>query len=95
MRTKIVIDVKKVKSRSKRKTHLNESDFGPRLIDLPHVELLVLYDTSIHLIRFVALGSGPLQNVGDFDRFARSGQLTYQGKDLIGGVGDAVNKIEL
>lgn len=72
--------------------HLNEGDFRSRLIDLPHVELLVLFDAAVHLVRFVALGRAAVHHVGNFDRFALTGQLPYQVEDLIRGVWNAVRE---
>lgn len=63
--------------------HSDECNLGPRLIDLPHIELFVLLYAGIHLVWLVTLGSTALHNVGNLDRFTRSSQFTYQGEDLV------------
>lgn len=69
-----------------RRSH--EGDAAARLVDLPHVELLVLLQRLLELGRREAAGDAALLRLAHADHLARAalcGQLAHQREDDVGG----------
>ena len=64
---------------------LNESEAGSGSIDLPYVQLFVLFDALINLVRLEALGQALLHHIVHLDRLAALfwGHLTNHSVDLV------------
>lgn len=62
---------------------LHECYFGAAHVDLPDVQLLVVVDAFVHLVRFEALRRAAVHDVSDLDGLAGAGQLAHDGKDAI------------
>lgn len=68
--------------------HSHEGDAAARLVDLPHVELLVLLQRLLELGRREAAGDAALLRLAHADHLARAalcGQLAHQREDHVGG----------
>lgn len=71
---------------TRRRSH--EGDAAARLVDLPHVELLVLLQRLLELGRREAAGDAALLRLAHADHLARAalcGQLAHQREDHVGG----------
>lgn len=56
-------------------TRLHEGNFGPYGVHLPNVQLLVLLDHVVNLIRLETLASTALQDIRHFDHLAVAREL--------------------
>lgn len=74
---------------------LHEGDLGASHVDLPDIELLVVVDAFVHLVGFEALRCAAIHDVGNLHSLARTGQFPNNGKDAIGGVGNARKNISI
>lgn len=66
----------------------HKSDASARLVDLPHVELLILFQCLLKLGRREAAGDAALLRLGHADHLAHTalcGQLAHQREDHVGG----------
>jgi hypothetical protein len=62
---------------------LHEGEFGVRLVDLPHVQLLVLLQAGVNLVGFVALGGAGGHDVGHSQAPAVPTHLLDGREDLV------------
>lgn len=55
------------------KSSLHKSDFCACHIDLPHIQLLVVLNALVYLIRFEAFGCAAIDDISDFNGITRTG----------------------
>ena len=72
---------------------LHKSECGPGLINLPHVQFFVLFDTLVNLGRSETLGGATFHNSRHLHHLVFPSQITDKGIDLILGANRAAKKI--